>query len=465
MMSLKNYSEEFVIWLWENKFFNFNQLKTVSGEEYHLIYRGERNFDTGPDFQQVNIERQNQMLHGSLEIHVDPADWYQHGHHQNSVYNQVILHIVIQNQKGTSFSEREDGIRIPIVNLSDNLMEPIEKLHERFLEIQRQSEVVNLSCPLATQDSAQIINVLEKAGAARLVLKGLAFRELRSYKSWDQILYAGFMEALGYSKNQAPFRKLANILPVEFIFRELRATPQAEILLKIQGLLFGAAGLLPTQEKPGRMINEQQIKTFSMQLEIIWEDFRHRIGLNAMHPNEWQFFRLRPQNFPTRRLAGMAVLLQHFYQDGFFSNFKRIFNGLGDNLDAINTELVNMLVCPTYGFWQEHYRFDNTPIQGPKSNLIGLDRAQDIVINIVFPLFLLCANEHGDGRLETLVKACYRRFPEISANFITRDMIKKLFINSKNRTKLINTAQKQQGLIYIYKNYCTKKKCRDCLEF
>jgi len=200
-------------------------------------------------------------------------------------------------------------------------------------------------------------------------------------------------------------------------------------------------------------------------LEIIWEDFKHRIGLKAMHPNEWQFFRLRPQNFPTRRLAGMAALLQHFYLEGFFSNFMRIFNGLGDDLDAINAELANMLVTPTYSFWLEHYRFDNTPVHGPKSNLIGLDRAQDIVINVIFPLFLLCANEQGDGRLETLVKACYRRFSGLSDNFITRDMIKKLFPNQKNRVKWINTAQKQQGLIYIYKNYCTKKKCRDCLEF
>ncbi len=465
MTHLKTYSEDFVIWLWENKYFNFNELKTVNGEQYHLIYRGERNIDTGPDFQFVTIERQNQMLHGSLEIHVDPADWYQHGHHQNSMYNQVILHVVIQNQKGDTSSEREDGIRIPIVNLADNLIEPIETLHERFLEIQRQFEGEKNSCLLAAKDSVEILNSIEKAGAARLVLKGLAFRELRLFKSWDQILHAGIMEALGYSKNQVPFRKLANILPIEFIFRELRATPPADILLKVQGLLIGAAGLLPAQEQPAGIINDPTIKAFSTELEIIWEDFKHRIGLKAMHPNEWQFFRLRPQNFPTRRLAGMAALLQHFYLEGFFSNFMRIFNGLGDDLDAINAELANMLVTPTYNFWLEHYRFDNTPIHGPKSNLIGHDRAEDIVINVIFPLFLLCANEQGDGRLETLVKACYRRFPGLSDNFITREMIKKLFPNQKNRTKWINTAQKQQGLIYIYKNYCIKKKCRDCLEF
>lgn len=464
-MSLNTYSEAFVIWLWENKYFNFNELKAVNGEKYQLIYRGERNFDTGPDFQQVTIERQNQMRHGCLEIHVDAADWYLHGHHQNSVYNQVILHVVIENKRGAAFSEREDGIRVPIVNLADNLLEPIEKLFERFQTIQRESALETTACPLANRDSAQIVHLLEKAGAARLVLKGLAFRELRFYKSWDQILYSGIFEALGYSKNQVPFRKLAAILPVEFVFRELRATPDADVLLKVQGLLIGAAGLLPAPDQTGSKANETNIINFSMQLKNIWEDFQHRIGLKSMNMNEWQFFRLRPQNFPTRRLAGMAALIQHFYQDGFFSNFKRIFIGLGDDLDAINAELVTMLVCPAYDFWLEHYRFDNTPLQGPKANLIGLDRAQDIVINVIFPLFLLCANEHGDGRLETLVKACYRRFPAVSDNFITRDMMKKLLPDQKNRTKLINTAQKQQGLIYLYKNYCTKKKCRECLEF
>jgi len=462
-----NYPEDFVIWLWENKYLSSNLLTTVDNQEYRLIYRGNRNSDVGPDFLNVSFEHQNKIITGSVEIHVHPSDWYHHGHATDAIYNQVILHVVLENPTSASSSQREDGLSVPIIILTDHLSHSLDSLYQRYCVQKQRAGVQQTTCGWQQADQTTILALLDRAGAARLTLKGLAMRELRIYDSWDQLLYAGIMEALGYSKNQVPFRKLAAHLPIEFIFREIRTAPPETVLLKVQGLLFGAAGLLPGQSRQSEADFNLETEKFCAELEAIWQEFRHRIGLQPLHPNEWKFFRLRPQNFPTRRLAGMCHLLANFYADGLFKNFLRVFTGL-KNIDQINAELEKMLICEAEGFWKKYYQFDKqrpTNWRPQLMNLIGSDRARDMIVNIILPLFLLCAHECGDGQLEATVKECYRRFPPLADNVITREMQKKIFPHGQRPKRVVNSAQKQQGLIHLYKNYCQNQKCEACLQF
>lgn len=460
------FNEDFVIWLWENKHLQTNEFSLSDGSRCRLIFRGTRNSDSGPDFLNASLEINGTIRSGAVEVHADAADWYLHQHQSDPAYNQVILHVVLENSRPQQITTREDGLAAPTLFLSNCLSQPVEKLYQEFCRYSLATDASELACPLAVQESAQILRRLEEAGAARLTLKGLAFRELRQYNSWDQILYTGMMEALGYSKNQIPFRQLAQHLPVEFIFRELRASARMQPE-KIQGLLFGAAGLLPAQKLMGPKKLNPEIKKFTDELAAIWEDFHHRIGLRPMNPEAWQFFRLRPQNFPTRRLAGMSALLVQFAADGILNHFLRIFSSLGANLDEINRELERSLIVSSFGFWQSHYHFESarSSDRTALTKLIGVDRAREMIVNILFPVFLLCAHETGDGQLESTVKACYRRFPPLTENVITRQMSVRLFPEIRNRKARVDTAQKQQGLIYLYKTFCRESGCEKCQEF
>jgi hypothetical protein len=465
---MSNYPEEFAIWLWENKYLQSSTFKTLDGQKIRLIFRGSRNHDSGPDFQNVTIEQNHQIRSGYIEIHIDSHDWYTHGHHTDPVYNQVILHLVLNPTHSEQNSQCENGLSVPIVNLAQYLPESMDHLFAKYSKLQNIHQMPDTACPTSKLSELEILNKLDQAGAARMTLKALAFRELRMFNSWDQILYTGMMEALGYSKNREAFRKLATHLPIEFIFRELRATPPADIELKIQGLLFGAAGLLPFQNRQTQEIVNPEIKSYALCLESIWNDFRHRIGIRPMQASEWKFFRLRPQNFPTRRLAGMCYLQQRFYEAGIFNNILRIFSGLHDDIELISVELEKLLLCKGKGFWEDHYHFEETGTntwRHKKNNLIGADRARDLVVNVILPVFLLSAHERNDGRIEALVKESYRRYPLLSENSITREMKQKLFPGSRKRNKWINSAQKQQGLIYLHKNYCHENKCQQCLAF
>lgn len=461
---MPSYPEEFAIWLWEHKFFQSTEFRAENGQTIRLIYRGSRNYDAGPDFKNVTIEIDSKIQSGNLEIHINASDWYTHGHHEDPAYNKVLLHAVLNSNNSESQSQLENGLNVPIVNLAALLKESPDRLYQKYLQIR---QLPQSACAISKLPFDEIHTKLDRAGAARLTLKGLAFRELRMFNSWDQILYLGIMEALGYSKNREAFRKLATYLPIEFIFREMRATPPADAEIKIQGLLFGAAGLLPAQQVRPQEIVNSTVRSFTFSLERIWDDFRHRIGIRPMQSTEWKFFRLRPQNFPTRRLAGMCSLLLGLYETGIYNSCLKIFSGLPDDFETINNELEKLFICPATGFWKDHYQFNeatSTHWQRKFPNLIGADRAKDIVINVLFPVFLLSAHERNDGRLEAAVKETYRRFPLLADNTIVREMVKKIFPDSRNRHK-INNAQKQQGVIYLSKNFCNENKCQDCLTF
>ena len=218
-MPVVEFSEEFVIWLWENKHFNWFRLETETAEKCRLIFRGTRNHDAGPDYANTVIEIGDTLLSGNIEIHSHASDWYSHQHHSDSAYNQVILHVVMYNNAAAPDSLREDGVRVPILALDHFLDRPLPEL---LKEYQQQEDDPGASCPHSQKTIEQRLQLLNQAGASRLTLKALAFREQRNFQSWNQILYAGIMDALGYSKNQVPFRKLAANLPWNFIQQEIR---------------------------------------------------------------------------------------------------------------------------------------------------------------------------------------------------------------------------------------------------
>ena len=53
----------------------------------------------GPDFLNASIEMDGILWHGSVEIHGNSSDWYKHKHHLDAKYSNVILHVVVTNDR------------------------------------------------------------------------------------------------------------------------------------------------------------------------------------------------------------------------------------------------------------------------------------------------------------------------------------------------------------------------------
>jgi hypothetical protein len=459
-------AEHLIYQLWEQNYFSSISLKTIEGQPVTIVATGIRNQDSGPDFKGVTIKCDEQILHGDMEIHRAPEDWYQHNHHADPAYNNVIMHLVIGPEKFKDIAIRLDRHPVPIQVFVDIPEDTYSLMTKQSHGIQAKS---NFTCLLSDQPDDFKIAVIDYFSRERLQAKADRFAEQRENNSWNQILYIGIMEALGYSKNQVPFRKLAQDIPIEALMREFHGIAREESLHRPLGLLLGAAGLLPSQDKffDWRKIKDKETHTYVAQLEDVWSEYSTRLGLKSMKQEEWQFFRLRPSNFPTRRLAGASLILQQFTKEGILETILRIVEGLKDQKMQLINELENLFICQTGGYWATHYRLEEKApelVNEKSATLVGKDRARDIIINIVLPVIFAYAYETEDSLLKINILQFYQAYPKVSSNSIIKEMSRQLFKTGKQSDQFIATAARQQGLIHLYKLYCQRGECERCRE-
>ncbi len=455
-MELHSIAETLVAQLWEKNYFNTIDLVTDHGKMVRIISTGQPNRDSGPDFKDITLMIDNQIQHGDLEIHRSADDWYLHGHHTDSAYNDVILHLIV----GTSIADKQ-AIRInqqPVtaqvfVNISREEIQSLIRTYKLTIPFEHPQR----NCKLSSLDNHRKLCLIEKAGLVRFQQKADRFLEERAQNSWNQIIYKGIMEALGYSKNQRPFRTLAQLLPYEMIHRELQSSLE---LTDIQALFFGVAGLLPSQD-PKLMIRDAKDAEVIAQLEASWAKIQQRIGVVPMKRESWQFFRLRPDNFPTRRLAGASFLFNRFLDTGLLETLLNLFQSFNDESLHVIREMEILFICEADGFWSRHYLLNEKGATKDAAALIGRNRAREIIVNIILPAIYAYAKETENGHLQSVILQVARQYPKTSANEIIRYMVKHLRMEESPK---IYTAMKQQGLIHFYKMYCKNEECNRCIQ-
>ncbi|MFQ6112760.1 MAG: DUF2851 family protein [bacterium] len=468
-MELKIHDQEILLQrLWKSRRLFTQELQTTSGKVVEVIFAGTENTDSGPDFKDAVIKLDGKLLKGDVEVHLDSSGWYTHGHHEDPAYNNVMLHLISNQTKDDPAIKREDGVLVQQIYVDIDLYKSSSwKKLKAPQQISKASSSVVETCPLSRMEDVKIWATINEAGERRLTEKAAQLREDLATMSWNQMMYQKVLESLGYSKNQIPFRKLAQLIPFEMVCQEMHWVTEEVALKKCAALLFGAAGLLPSQNKKTPEILDAETLDYIAPLEFLWDQLSHRLEIKFMKEHEWHFFRLRPQNFPTRRIAGMVQLLFKFYRTGFLEGFLRIFHGNSTKQDKLIAELEAVLMIHAEGFWANHFRFEKANenlLQTKGSALIGRDRARDIVVNIIFPGLYLYSSESNDGMLNNLIRELFTKYPRLSENSITKAMRYQLFTRQNKKSSAIKSASQQQGLIFLHKLYCRPLKCQECLE-
>ncbi len=87
-------AEMLLQYLWEHRLWEQCDMHTTDGKRVQVIDPGRRNTDAGPDFFNAKVSIDGKMWAGNIEIHVKSSDWRRHGHHNDSAYDTVILHVV-----------------------------------------------------------------------------------------------------------------------------------------------------------------------------------------------------------------------------------------------------------------------------------------------------------------------------------------------------------------------------------
>jgi hypothetical protein len=399
-------------------------LSTVDRQPVHILYPGRTSDEPGADIRDAVLRVNGRVLKGNIEIHVRSSDWRKHGHHLDKAYNGIVLHVVMFHDTGYTTC-LENGELVPVISLCDSAPK-IDFKHWY-------SSPLTCSVGMRGKTQRKIDDVLDRAGRERFIEKQKSFLRELEYIDAGQCLYRGLMGALGYSKNTAPFQMVAEIVPLSELERMAGETSESCLISAIEERLLKVAGFAGGIENPNRSIN------------------------NVVIPNKlaWRLFRVRPGNQPARRLAGMARLIVRYRHSGLLSGLISLANGaIGENRWD---EIESGLIVPADGYWVDHY-CPGKQCHLTDGFLIGRTRAKEIIINVLLPF--ISASGKYDNRPDNVENALelYNVYPATEGNNIERHMSNQLGIKRSQ----IKTAQRQQGLLHLYKRFCTQGGCGEC---
>jgi len=440
--------ESRVVELWQGQIPGRVDLMTEEGEPIKVIYPGRLNDDRGADLRDAVITTSRGLMKGDIEVHVKSSGWWAHRHHQDPAYNRVILHVVFRHDVDKAIN-LQSGQTVPTLVLPKFL----ESRAERPADAAHQTTNWFMPCrdEIYRRDIDVMGRILDAAGEQRFHTKAGEFATTLAEMVPGQSLYRGIMGALGYNKNKYGMVELAHRLPLHRM--ESMAADNisdGEYLMRQQSLLMGTAGLLPSQRSERHGTYERH-DGWVAGLERTWASSG---GTAAMSEEDWHRFKVRPSNLPARRIAAMSYILLQFRAEGLLAGLVERVNR--EAADAGCGGLAGALRVTADGYWAQNLDFGLPARDTPA--LVGRGRADDIVVNVLLPFAAAWGQANSHQTLASQAFEIYRRHPVLAVNTLERHMTGQLGINRY----IINSAQRQQGLIHIYRTRCSQGKCREC---
>lgn len=413
-------TEKFLHYLWKMKLLKMDELHSSSGERIQIIKSGEHNHDAGPDFLNARIRIGNTEWAGNVEIHVKASEWNQHRHHSDSGYNNVILHVVYEND---AVVFHEDGTTVPSLELK-HLFEP--QTYETYQSLMQSAAWVPCASQISRVNDITITQWLHRLMTERLEQKvGPIILSLEeNHHNWEETFYQSIAAAFGAKVNAEPFRMLARALPLKILAKHKSS------LFQLETLLFGSAGFL----------DEKFSDEYPIRLRKEFDFLRMRHQLKPMKKHVWKFLRLRPSNFPTIRLAQFAQLV--FTSTHLLSKI----------IETKDLKIViQFFESDTSEYWLDHYRFDKPSASRKKQ--LGKDAVELILINTVVPFLFVYGKLHDD---EALISRSLKLLEQVPAE-------KNSIITQWRKTGLAaSSAFDSQALLQLKNSYCRNFRCLDC---
>lgn len=410
--------EDFLQYIWANSLYRSRELTTVSGKNVIILNGGSLNRDAGPDFFNAKIKIDDIILAGNIEIHLSNSDWFQHGHQNDAAYNNVILSVVGYADVSVHNSE---GREIETVELeyADNLYDEYLFMTEHHRE----------------PGCFRRLELLDK-GWFKLSLQGLAVERLerkcadiqknleQTHNDWEECFYRLLCKYWSGNVNSEPFYELALRIPYKILLK------YADRPFMVEALLFGCSGLLKTAEE------DEYVD--SLKKECAYLQAKHK--LEAMRASQWKFMRVRPDAFPTVRVALLASCL---------CRFSHLMSGL---LDAGSVkEACGLLNVEASAYWTKHYQFGK--LSAEKIKRTGDNTKKIILINAVVPFMFMYGKKRGEDKY---VEKALDWLENIEAeyNYIVESW--------KSCGFMFDSALQTQALIQLRKEYCDRHRCMQC---
>ena len=407
-------------YVWKHRLWRSEDMVTNTGKKVRVVDPGLLNTDAGPDFFNAKIEIDGHMWVGNVEMHYRATDWKRHRHDSDKAYDSVILHVVAKDDAPV---RRTNGELIPqlVLEVSPQFNADYASLVGATIEVPCATKIKQV--PHLT-----IVEWVEGLAFERLHGKVERIHQLLdSFNgSWEDVCYVTLARNFGFGINNDAFERLARRTPLRLLGKH------SDSVLQIEALLFGQAGMLDAQ-KPG-------MDSYYNQLCTEYAFLSNKLQLTPMEKESWKLFRIRPQNFPYRRIAMLAQFIE-----GGFRMMNRILEAEGEK------EMRALFEVELSGYWTKHYTFGK-PNERATSTL-SRSSTDIILINTVAPLLYA--------------------YGELTGNYEMTDKAIKLLEDLRAESNSIVShfvaygidcpdALTSQALVQLKREYCDARKCIYC---
>ena len=414
--------EDFLHFVWKSQKIQKNNLTTSSKETVEILNPGQHNMSSGPDFFNARICIDDQEWAGNLEIHLKSSDWYAHGHEKDINYDNVILHVVWEDDVDVF---RKDGSAIPTLPLKNYVSDTLQTSYRQLVQ-NKKKRFINCE-----KDFTQVDDMVRYQWQERLLVERLEQKSflvdsllLKTKNDWETVLFQLLMKTFGLNKNGEAFLAMAEHLEGSLLKKV------SKNVLQMESLFYGLAGFLD---------EEAILDDYHLELKKEFKFLQNKFQLKEYLGEKPIFFGLRPSNFPTIRLSQLANV---------YGKSPNLFSSL---MDARTVEdffgLFNVGASP---YWHTHFTFGKESKRSKKTltkNFVHL-----IVINTVIPLRFCYDRYLGRNRIDGLIDL----MNELPAE-------KNNIVNGFETIGVSSTsALESQAKIQLYNTYCKENRCLQC---
>lgn len=398
-------NEKLLTFIWQNKLFGIDKLVSTTGEKIEVLNTGYVNKMSGPDIYNAQVRIDEIIWTGNIEIHVKSSHWYQHGHHNDHAYDNIILHIVYEDD--TPLVDKHGN------KVSTLIIKPSDEILERYQELTTQNDTSKCPAGIFEMNTFNSLSFTTRLAVERLEYKAEAIRNTLTQNTgnWIETFWQFLARSFGFGKNALPFELTAKSLPYNII------TKNSDSFVSVLALLYGQAGFLFNNKYKGS------------DAPILLQEYnflKSKYNLSPIDPSIWKYSGMRPQNSPFVRIRQLA------------------------SITATNEPLFSRLIeCNNI---DDALHLFHIPHDSPTPQL-GTEAMQLLVINLVCP-FLVCYGKYTDNY--TLL--------ERAVDFLEKLPAEKnsLVLAKKKAGFCVQNAYDSQSLIQLHTMYCTPRKCIEC---
>lgn len=412
-------TERLLQFIWQFQYFNKRRLLTEQGEDLVILQPGKLNKHQGPDFLEAKVIIGSTTWAGNIELHLKSSDWIKHRHTSDKNYANIILHVVWEHD--TDITTESDSV-LPTLSLQPLVP---NLLLDRYSELMNKKAFVPCERFLPVFDEMKWLAWKERLAVERLQRKSASVLQLLkdANNHWEEVFWWLLAANFGIKINAGIFERIARSIPLNILAKHKNQIHQLE------GLLLGQAGLL----------NREFEEDYPLMLKREYQFYQKKYQLQQLNVVPF-FLRMRPANFPTIRLAQLAMLVHQ--SSHLFSKIKET-----ETVEAVK----ELLDVTANDYWHYHYLLDEPTTY--RSKQLGKQMIENIVINTIVPVLFAYGLYHKE---EQPKQKALQWLQALSAerNAITNRW-KAHNVDNKN-------AMESQALIELKKLYCDDRRCLEC---